>query len=324
MRRPRAGLSPGPRFGGSIMKHSLAALAAACLALGGCASFDGMPEPVFDADAVSASVVDEYRYDKAVAAIASLTGPARNTYRNRVVSAYLMAIDARYFQFRRDLSRNMKGGNVGFDAALLALTGTAAVWDKAASELAAGATAIAGGRASLNRELYFERTLPALISLMESERLTVRTDILRGMARPEGDYTIEEAFADLTRYQAAASLDVAIQKAAAAAAEEGAKAQYNFERAIELCNPAAAVADQRRAYLDTLAAGRDSAEGRQRIALAAGIAGMTDAAASEEETVVFSQFQFVAAHLRNVCSAQGVTDFSGKVDAAVAAAAQEE
>ncbi len=90
-----------------------------------------------------------------------MTPDERTIERNRVVASYLMAADAKYDQFRGDLSRNVKGGNVAFDLATLGLTGLAlAPGRRLREDLAAGATVIGGARASLNRELYFEKTLP--------------------------------------------------------------------------------------------------------------------------------------------------------------------
>tara|TARA_R110001606_G_scaffold74168_1_gene171742 strand:+ start:1129 stop:2103 length:975 start_codon:yes stop_codon:yes gene_type:complete len=279
----------------------------------GCSSFDGMPEPVITSTVAVDTATKNYMYDSVIAKMGSMEEGPRTVYRNRAVSAYLMAMDARYFDFRRGLARNIKGGNLGLDLALLGLTGSAAIWDKAASELAAVATAVAGGKASLNRELYFEKTLPALIALMEAERLTVRADILRGLTRTESDYTIEEAFSDLTRYQSAASLDGAIQRASEVAASEGAKAKYDYSKAIELCAVSTEVAVARRELLIELNAGRATPEGRKSYAQAAAAAGMVEARPTEDETEAFLQSQKIGDFMRNICTMDGLDKYENAI-----------
>jgi hypothetical protein len=212
-------------------------LGLAFLPLAACAAIDGVPQPVMTVQRTDAMVA-KYRPDDAIVAMgniaASDTG-ARNTYRNRVIAAYLFAIDARYFEFQRDLSRAGKSTHLGFDALSLALTGAGSIFDKAASELAAIATATGGARASFDRELFADKTLPILISLMDSRRLKVRADIVRGMSQPEAGYTLEEGFADLMRYEAAGTIDGALSDAAKAAGREADEAEYDFSKAKDLC-----------------------------------------------------------------------------------------
>ena len=214
------------------MARHLCAFLAPALFLSACTSFSGAPDPVIST-VQAQKMIAGYSPEAVILALASLTSDAeRTTYRNRVVASYLMASDAKYEQFRRDISKNVKGGNVAFDLATLGMTGLASQWAKAADELAAGATALAGGRATVNRELYFEKTLPTLMSLMESRRLTVRSDILKGLSQPESIYTMQDAFSDLWRYQSSATIDGAIQRAAAAAAERGRAARKVRRRMV--------------------------------------------------------------------------------------------
>jgi hypothetical protein len=284
------------------------------VALSGCASFDGMPEPIFKADATVAQVNARYAYDDVVDAIADKDdADDRKVYRNRVAAAYMMAIDARYFAFRRGLSRGMKGGNIGFDVALLSLTGSAAIWEKAADELAAIATGVAGARASFNRELYFERTLPALITIMEAKRLEARSTILRGLVQTEDEYTVQELFADLHMYEGAAGLDGAIQTASEIAAATKANAKYDYSRAVELCEAGADVVTARKAFMRELEDGRKTPAGRARYARAAASAGVKDAEATAAPDAVLAQQQAIADYLRGICAIDLLDKFKADV-----------
>lgn len=235
------------------MKHPVISLVLGCTALAGCASFDGIQEPVMASDAAVTVAVGSYGMATTLQQIGQEND--KKAYRNRVVSIWLLAIDTRYDAFRRDLSRGRKGANVGLDFLTLGLTSAGAIWDGAASELSALATGAGGARATLDRELYFEKTLPVLIAYMDAERLKLRGHIIEGMTHPIGEYSLEQGFADLWRYQSAGSLDRAIGKAAEGAADEAKEAEYDYSTAIELCLPTGQQDARRRSIYNRMIAG---------------------------------------------------------------------
>lgn len=222
----------------------------ALVAIGGCESFDGQARPVLAMTAVK-DVADAYPPQTALSTFYGYrANPARaRAYRDEVIGAYLAAADLRFIAFRQDLSRQSKGTNVGFDLAILALTGTASLTGKAvANGLSAGAAGLTGSRAAIAKELWFDKTLPALLIAMEARRTTVRATIVKRM-RDEGpeSYSMTEAFADLMAYQAAASLDAAIDTVTAAAGEKATDADKLYERTVMYYSgaPEAGVAELR-------------------------------------------------------------------------------
>lgn len=216
----------------------------------GCATVDGAAEPIFSAKQGDAMIA-KYKPDDVFERMPEETAAA-TTFRNRVVAAYFVAIDARYSEFKRGISRTGKTGHLAFDTLNLGLSGLGAMFGGAAQKLAAGSTAVSGLRGSFDRELFAEKTLPVLISLMDSKRLKVRSDILRGLSQDEGVYTMQDAFADLARYEAAGSIDVAIAEAAGVAAEQAKEADYDFSKAVELCNVDKATGEKRRKVMRAL------------------------------------------------------------------------
>lgn len=226
-------------------------LVCSLMSLGACATLNGRPASVITVDHAN-RMVASYQPDIAIQTLGNIPASdsaGRNTYRNRVVTAYLTAIDANYNQFLRSLSRSGRGAHLGFDSLLLGLTGAGAVFDEAASELAAAATSVAGARSSFDRELFADRALPIIISLMDSRRLAVRADILRGLSMPEGTYTLEEAFADLMRYEAAGTIDGALSDAAVQAGNRAQETEYDYSRARDLCAVDDATDTKRRALM---------------------------------------------------------------------------
>jgi hypothetical protein len=303
-----------------MRRHLLAPLVPALL-LSACTSFSGAPAPVITT-AQAQTLVSGNLPNEVITRMAPMTPDQRTIERNRVVASYLMAADAKYDQFRRDISQNMKGGNVAFDLATLGLTGLASQWKRAADELAAGATVIAGGRASLNRELYFEKTLPTLLSLMDSSRLIVRSDILKGLAQPETVYTIQDAYSDIWRYQAAASIDGAIQQAAAAASDKAKEAEIDYARAVTYCTVPQAVATERQAImwgLEDIATQAEAAPpeeaqaARKKIQQASVAAGVQGAQLATDVVAINAQLDSISDYLLGLCDAGQLAAFKTRL-----------
>lgn len=212
----------------------------ACLTAG-CASLSGAPVPVIST-ATAVNLANAYPVDRAVAAFAQESdaargGQTRQQYRDTVVSAYLAAIDARYAEFRGAISREGRGSALGLDLAVIGLTGTASVAAKSATQaLSAAAGGFAGARAAIDKNLYFDRTLPALLAATDAERLRVLTRIMTGLRASPQDYPLSSAFADLANYQAAGSMDRAVGQVTAIAAADRQQAAAAYVDAITACD----------------------------------------------------------------------------------------
>lgn len=232
--RIRAGL------GKCLLLLSLGALAA-------CASFSGMPEPFLPKEAVA--VPSRYYVAEAIRRYHSPNVLDRENmtprqWRDAVVVVYMSAADERYQQFRIGLSREMRGSNFGIEATTLALSSAATVsGQRTANILAAVVAALTGARASLSREVYFERTIPALAAGMEVARLEAATRILTNLNKPETEYPLEVAIRDAMAYGRAASIDQAIQLVTVEAANQAAQQRTNYEAAIENMSGIVAVAE---------------------------------------------------------------------------------
>ena len=213
--------------------RALAALSLLPLA-GACASLDGQAKPMLEVAAVTAVAA---KYPPATA-LATFYGrrndeAAQRAWRDEVIGAYLAAADLRYLEFRRDLSRQMKGSGLGLDIAVLGLTGGASLAaGKTANALSAIAAGFAGTRATLSKELWFDKTLPALVAAMDAQRTQVRVQILTRMQASPAAYSLAEAFADIARYQEAATLDSAIELVTAAASEKSVQADARYASVV--------------------------------------------------------------------------------------------
>jgi len=203
-----ATVSVAARVRGSLRRLLILAT---LIPLGACASFDGHPQPVIALNQ-NVDLAAKYPVDQALTNFYALkTVQERTEYRDKIIGIYIVTADARYQQFRRLLSREVKGSNFGLGTGALALSTVASVAaERAANILSAGAAALSGAKTGLSKEVYFEKTLPALMAGMEANRTRVRTTILERMQKPADTYTLAHAFLDLSNYETAASLDSAI------------------------------------------------------------------------------------------------------------------
>ncbi len=157
---------------------------------------------------------------------------------------------------------------------------------------------------------------------MDSSRLTVRADILKGLAQPETQYTIEDAFSDIWRYQAAASIDGAIQQAAAGAAQRADEAAIDYSKAVNFCTVPKVVATERQTIMYALenlvtraelAPVADAQAARALIQKAAIAAGIKDAALAPDAAATQSQLLGISDYLLSLCSAEPVATFKQRL-----------
>jgi hypothetical protein len=138
------------------------------LFLSGCAaSFKGFPDQPINPEAEIAAL-SEYLMPDVAAKYASANpadrgGLSREAWRNEVIDARLRAIDLRYNEWEQRLYQEQVETAFGTDLLLLGLTGAGAV-SGASNVLSAAAVGVTGARASIDRNAYYNRTLPALIA----------------------------------------------------------------------------------------------------------------------------------------------------------------
>lgn len=209
---------------------------AAVLLLGstGCASFSGMPQPVTAYRTVSDMTNDMK------AGLAYVAGAAddaeKKRRRDEEITLYIAAADAQFTKFLSSLSSERNGANIALDVAGGAAAGVGSVVTNAAPELAALAGFIGNTKTSINKELYFERTLSALIVAMQTNRLKVRAQIEEHKKLSASDYTLEMAYAELRDYEVAGSINGAIGELNIAAAKSFSEAKVDYSTAIKACD----------------------------------------------------------------------------------------
>jgi len=285
-----------------------------------------MPKPILDVTTAT-TIPAEYQMAKALEDMGDLTDATKKReLRNRVAAVYLAAADARYHEFRSALAKDMKGSNFGLDLGVLGLSGLGSIAKGAANEFSAGAAALTGTRASLNKELYFEKTLPALIVSMEANRLKPRGEIMRHLREDDVvQYPLEQAFADIANYQMAASLDGAIEQITTAAGQAAAIEVQNYENALKSCGPTSEVAGywgrlndfvyglSEGAAAGVPAAGTAEADQLADLAQTADILGLAPATAAANQKDAEAQAAAIMAKAASYCTQGALTSLFDQI-----------
>ena len=222
---------------GAIWKRvSAGGLLFVSLALGGCASISGGPDRVTAADVTKLALICPSEID--------LTGrpaeEAPGAYRDRIVLKCVSVIDAKYAAYVKGLSVDRTTTELVTDVGAQALTGVAAVATsaRAAAKLAAGSSFLLGVNGAVNKDLFYQQTLPAIVASMDTRRSKFLTDIVQAqVSDPDAKiYTLARAGFDINRYQDAGNMLSAIRELTANASQSAdvaaallTEAQMNFD-----------------------------------------------------------------------------------------------
>lgn len=173
--------------------------------------------------------------------------PNRRAIRDDIVLSRMRAYDIEFSQFQRLLYSSGTTVTAGGDLAVLALNGLAAVTGGAAikSGLSAASGGIVGAKGVVNKELYYQKTIPAIISQMEANRAKVKLAIFEGLKLPDDKYPLQRAESDLSDLNDAGSIPNAISNVTQTATDSKNKTQ----EAIKATYATSTSAEKIRAWL---------------------------------------------------------------------------
>ncbi|MFZ2403542.1 MAG: hypothetical protein WAW41_00280 [Methylobacter sp.] len=173
------------------------------MAISGCAAtFNGTPDPVIDID----KTVERYSIE--LEKLANQP-PKKCEDLKSGINQTLTALDLRYAEFVNDISLEGRTKTTATDFALigLGLAGTAVGGAEAKTILHAISTGVAGANTSIDKNYFYEKTIPALISQMNADRKQRQLLIIERLQNCDNrGYSWFEAVHDLTDYYAAGTL----------------------------------------------------------------------------------------------------------------------
>lgn len=242
----------------------------------GCANVSGAPRSVIPAGQLQQLVTSaDYDVEATLVNFYSVDPDdrdqlSRQDYRDMVAGLYLAAADANYQRFRSALGSSSRGSSVGFDTVSLLLTGLAASSSgNRAQDLATAATALTGFRTSFDRNLLFDRTIPAIIASMDAERARTRASIVERLRLDATAYPLPQFFADIQAYELSATLEQAIGRVNETANNDRDDANRTLDRALVACDLEENIAPQIAALRNAVRVG-DATQQRTNLNAAAG------------------------------------------------------
>ncbi|MER9436054.1 hypothetical protein [Mesorhizobium sp. M0618] len=187
--------------------------------LSSCTSVAGYPRDYVSGQADAVAFAAYFRPAPVEKYLAATDEKIREKLRNRIVYGRLAYYDLKYSEFVRSINTESNSLNAGGSLAAITLTGIGAVTGTAAtkSALSAASTAVLGGIGQVDKNLFYEKTMPALIAAMDATRAKTLLQISRGLQDSDDEYPLAAAFIDLNRYRDAGSIPSAIGTVGAAA-----------------------------------------------------------------------------------------------------------
>jgi len=182
------------------------------LGLGGCAAINGMQEPLTANDAATIQVVCPTPAQRATSD-AMPDGVGKRNYRDGVIADCVKMIDGKYADFKMRLHKDAVISNLSTDLLALGLSGAASLTTGAtANQFAEGATVVTGARTAINKDVFYEQTLPAVEAAMDANRSKILASIINSeKSDPDGkSYTLAAAGIDLDSYEQAGNIYTAI------------------------------------------------------------------------------------------------------------------
>lgn len=173
------------------------------MAISGCAAtFNGTPDPVIDVD----KTVE--RYSVKLEELAN--NPPKNCEELKSgIDQTLTALDLRYAEFVNDISLEGRTKTTATDLTLigLGLAGTAVGGTEVKTILHAISTGVAGANTSIDKNYFYEKTIPALVSQMNADRKKQQLLIIERLRNcNKGGYSWFQAVHDMTDYYSAGTL----------------------------------------------------------------------------------------------------------------------
>ena len=156
---------------------------------------------------------DKYSLDKLSEYYDNKEETVKKEFRNNFINARIYLYDLIFEDLQHDVAREQVLFEIGTDWSQLALSGATAVVPikETKTVLSAIATGIGGAKGSVDKNLFYKKTMEVLLVKMKANRAEILTDIQRKMKELDTEvYPITAAMLDLESYYRAGTLPQAL------------------------------------------------------------------------------------------------------------------
>jgi hypothetical protein len=212
----------------------LAFLLAAAL-MTGCSSYRAFPKRAVSEAKELPPLVHYFTDDVMAKYRASGDEQGKRAYRAEVVMGRLRAVDLLFLKFEQAINAERNGAQIATDWAVLGLSGAgAATGGTAAKALyAAISGGLTGAKLSLDKALFYEKTMPVLLQAMQASRKAILVEIRQGLMSPLDAYPLFQALNDVDRYYEAGTLPGAVVAINSQTGQKNEKATAKLEQLVE-------------------------------------------------------------------------------------------
>lgn len=189
----------------------------------------GSPPPSFNIQDDLKALQDEYGSAVAIKNVYQ-NGPTADK-RDRMIAGRLVMMNLQYLQFIKSLNAEKQFIDTATEILVLSLNLSAASvsGETVKTILSAVSAGVVGSKIAIDKNFYYEKTMPALVASMNAQRKLMLTPILQGLGESLDVYPVEKAVTDLEAYYQAGTLIGAINAIQATAAEKEKEADKQNE-----------------------------------------------------------------------------------------------
>lgn len=222
-----------------LRRWGLAALLVLAVAATGCSTLRGMPVRYQVADDIVEKI------DLKAEEMAQLAVSDDASERNRLQNKAMAVIDQRFYAFVRDLAADRADSSAAVAGTTLGASTAGAFVEsvKAKTNYALFAAGVVGAFGIVDKNYFYERTVPALVAAMRASRAKVQLRVKQAQSERIEQYNGVAALQDVEDYYAAGTLLAAISDLTSRAEAE---ASATLADVRELVVPTDAEMDRRR------------------------------------------------------------------------------
>jgi hypothetical protein len=204
----------GPRIIAKRPAWAAVLTASLCLGAAGCVAIQGYPETSYNPKEELNGLAQYYGPDVTRDYDNEPAADKRKALRDKILNGRIRATDIHFIEFQKAFYSEALIGSIGTDIGVLALNATAAVTGSASTKaaLSAASGAIVGSKASIDKNVYFEKTISVLISRMVAERKKILARVREQMSLPDESYSLHQGLVEVEDYYFAGTIPGGIQQ----------------------------------------------------------------------------------------------------------------
>ena len=206
-------------------------LVGAVAILASCSAIQGYPHDPGNTSAVLASLQPYFDPSSENDYFKETDPTKRRQLRDMIVLSRVHAYDIEYDIFEKSLFSSGSSFSTGSDLTVLILSGLGATVGSATTKaaLSAASAGVIGAQATISKDLYFQKTLPALLAQIEANRTKVELTIFSNLTQDDSKYSLLRANLDLEALKKAGGIPGAITEITQQAANATEKAQASIQ-----------------------------------------------------------------------------------------------